>query len=72
MAATKSLGVAMLANMLWGAGSLFAISLALLVSGTMVLVLMCLLMLADPSQNGGGEVVDTQHVFHGSGVTIGG
>jgi hypothetical protein len=54
MAATKSLGVAMLVNILWGAGSLFAISFALLGSGTMVLVLMCLLMLADSSQNGGG------------------
>jgi hypothetical protein len=67
MAGTESLWAAMLASILWRAGSLFAISLAFLVSGAMVLVMMCLLMLADLNENWGRKVLHTQPVFHGSG-----
>ena len=55
MAVTKSLWTA-LSSILWGAGALFAVSLALIVSGATVLVMMCLLMLADLNENWGRKV----------------
>ena len=54
MVVTKSLWT-VLSSILWGAGALFAVSLALIVSGATVLVMMCLLMLADLSENWGGD-----------------
>lgn len=66
MAVTKSLWT-VLSSILWGAGALFAVSLALIVSGATVLVMMCLLMLADLNENWGRKVLHTQPVFHGSG-----
>jgi hypothetical protein len=39
-------------SILWRAGALFAVSLALIVSGAVVLLMMCLLRLADLSENG--------------------
>ena len=46
MAVVRSLWIT-----LWGAGALFAVSLAVLVSGATVLVMICLLMLADLTDN---------------------
>ena len=40
-----------LSSTLWGAGALFAVLLALIVSGATIIVLMCLLMLADLTEN---------------------
>ena len=54
MEVTKSLWT-LVSSILWGAGALFAVSLALTVSGATVLVMMCLLMLADLSENWGGD-----------------
>jgi hypothetical protein len=47
-----------LSSLLWGAGALFAVSLALIVSGATTLVMMCLLMLADLSTNWDGDAFD--------------
>jgi hypothetical protein len=44
MVVTKSLWM-VISSLLWGAGALFAVSLALIVSGATTLVMMCLLML---------------------------
>ena len=49
MLVAKSFGV--LSSTLWGAGALFAVLLALIVSGTTIIVLICLLMLADLTEN---------------------
>jgi hypothetical protein len=56
----------MLASILWRAGALFATSLAFLVSGATVLVMMCLLMLGDLNENWGRKVLHAQPVFPGS------
>jgi len=47
----RNLWTPMLSNILWRNGALFAVSLALLVSGVTVLVMICLLMLADLTDN---------------------
>jgi hypothetical protein len=67
MAVAKSLWTAMLSSILWHAGALFAVSLALLVSGATVSVMMCLLMLADLSKNWGGDVFG-QVLLHRAGI----
>ena len=56
MGVIKSLWT-VLPSILWGAGALFAVSLALIVSGATVLVMMCLLMLADLTENWGGDAL---------------
>jgi len=53
MLVTRSLG--MLSSILWRAGTLFAVLLTLFVSGATVLVMMCLLMLADLSEHWRGD-----------------
>jgi hypothetical protein len=45
----------MLSSILWRTGAVFAVSLALLVSGVTVLVLTCLLMLVDLADNLRGD-----------------
>ena len=67
MAVAKSLWTAMLSSILWHAGALFAVSLALLVSGATVLVMMCLLMLADLTENWGGDAFG-QVLPHRAGI----
>ena len=67
MAVAKGLWTAMLSSILWHAGALFAVSLALLVSGATVLVIMCLLMLADLTENW-GEDAFAQVLFHRAGI----
>jgi hypothetical protein len=67
MAVAKSLWTAMLSSILWHAGALFAVSLALLVSGATVLVMMCLLMLADLTENWGGDAFG-QVLLHRAGI----
>ena len=57
MVVTKSLWM-VISSLLWGAGALFAVSLALIVSGATTLVMMCLLMLADLSTNWDGDAFD--------------
>ena len=52
MAVVRSLWIT-----LWGAGALFAVSLAVLVSGATVLVMICLLMLADLTDNFRGDAL---------------
>jgi hypothetical protein len=52
MAVVRCLGIT-----LWGAGALFAVSLAVLVSGATVLVLTCLLMLVDLTDNFRGDAL---------------
>jgi hypothetical protein len=47
--------MSMLSGIFWRAGALFAVSLALIASGAMVLVMIYLLMLADLSENRGEE-----------------
>ena len=47
--------MSMLSGIFWRAGALFAVSLVLIASGAMVLVMICLLMLADLSENWGEE-----------------
>ena len=64
MAVTKSLWT-VLSSLLWGAGSLFAVSLALIVSGATTLVMMCLLMLADLSTNWDGDTFDQVLLLRG-------
>jgi hypothetical protein len=66
MAETESLCAAMLASILWRASSLLAISLAFLVSGAVVLVMMYLLMLADLNEDSGRKVLHAQPVLPGS------
>jgi hypothetical protein len=53
----RNLWTPMLSNILWRTGALFAVSLALLVSGVTVLVLTCLLMLADLTDNWRGDAL---------------
>jgi hypothetical protein len=48
---------ALFSNVLWSACALFALSLALALSGMVVLVMMCLFMLADPSEKWDGDTV---------------
>jgi hypothetical protein len=44
-------------DVLWSTCALFTVSLALTVSGMVVLVMMCLFMLADPSEKWDGDTV---------------
>jgi hypothetical protein len=64
MAVTNNLWT-VLSSILWGAGALFAVSLALIVSGVTVLVMMCLLMLADLSNNWDGNAFGQVLLLHG-------
>jgi hypothetical protein len=54
-------------NTLWGIGTLFAVSLALLVSGATVVVMVCLLMLADLTDNFRGDAIG-QALLHRAGI----
>src|SRR6266849_3462311 len=67
MAVVRSLWTPMLSSTLWGAGALFAVSLALLVSGATVLVMICLLMLADLTENFRGDALG-QALLHRAGI----
>ena len=67
MAVAKSLWTATFSSILWHAGALFAVSLALLVSGATVLVMMCLLMLADLTENWRGDAFG-QVLLHRAGI----
>ena len=49
--------VSLVPEILWSAGALFASSLALMVSGAVVLLMMCLFRLADLSQKWDGDAV---------------
>jgi hypothetical protein len=49
--------MSMLSSILWRTGALFAVSLALLVFGVTVLVMICLLMLADLTDNFRGDAL---------------
>ena len=49
--------VSLVPEILWSAGALFASSLALMVSGAVVLLMMCLFRLADLSQKWDGDVI---------------
>jgi hypothetical protein len=61
----------MLSSILWRAGALFAVMLALLVSGATVLIMMCLLMLADLTENWPGDAFGQILVHRGGmGQTI--
>ena len=51
------LSMVVVRNTLWGIGTLFAVSLALLVSGATVIVMVCLLMLADLTDNFRGDAL---------------
>jgi hypothetical protein len=64
MAVTKSLWT-VISSLLWGAGAVFAVSLALIVSGATTLVMMCLLMLADLSTNWDGDAFDQVLLLRG-------
>ena len=64
MAVTNNLWT-VLSSILWGAGALFAVSLALIVSGATTLVMMCLLMLADLSTNWDGDAFDQVLLLRG-------
>jgi hypothetical protein len=66
LAVTNSLAVACkksriwtagVSSVLWSAGALFAISFALIVSGTVVVLMMCLLRLADLSEKWDGDAM---------------
>jgi hypothetical protein len=48
---------AVVSNVLWRVGALFAVSLALIVSGAVALLMMCLLRLADLSEKWDGDAV---------------
>jgi hypothetical protein len=67
MAVAKRLWTATLSSILWHAGALFAVSLALLVSGATALVMMCLLMLAGLTENWGGDAFG-QVLLHRAGI----
>ena len=51
MAVVMNLRTPVLLRILWRSDSLFAVFLALLVSGATIIVMMCLLMLADLTEN---------------------
>src|SRR5215472_13479605 len=51
------LSMVVVRNTLWGIGTLFAVSLALLVSGATVVVMVCLLMLVDLTDNFRGDAL---------------
>jgi hypothetical protein len=50
---------------LWRAGALFAVSLALIVSGAVVLVMMCFLMLVDQSDKWDGDAFGQLFLLRG-------
>jgi hypothetical protein len=52
-------------SVLWGAGAMFAVSLALIVSGAVVLVMMCLLRLVDLSEKWDGDAFGQLFVLSG-------
>jgi hypothetical protein len=54
-----------LLSLLWCAGGLFAVSLALIVSGATTLVMVCLLMLANLSTNWDGDAFDRTLLLRG-------
>jgi hypothetical protein len=55
-------------SILWRAGALFAVSLALIVSGAVVLVMMCLLMLVDQSEKWDGDAFGQLFLLRGGMV----
>ena len=65
--AVRNLGTSMLSSILWHTGAVFAVSLALLVSGVTVLVMICLLMLADLTDNFRGDALGLA-LLHRSGI----
>ena len=65
--AVRNLGTSMLSSILWHTGAVFAVSLALLVSGVTVLVMICLLMLADLTDNFRGDALG-QALQHRAGI----
>ena len=65
--AVRNLGTSMLSSILWHTGAVFAVSLALLVSGVTVLVMICLLMLADLTDNFRGDALG-QALIHRAGI----
>jgi len=55
MAVVRNLRTPILLRILWHSDALFAVFLALLVSGATIIVMMCLLMLADFTENWRGD-----------------
>jgi hypothetical protein len=56
---------AIVSGVLWRTGALFAVSLALIVSGTVVLVMMCLLILVDLSEKWDGDAFGQLFLLRG-------
>jgi hypothetical protein len=54
-----------LSSVLWRTGALFAVSLALIVSGAAVLVMMCLLRLVDLSEKWDGDALGQLFLLRG-------
>jgi hypothetical protein len=52
-------------SVLWRAGALFAVSFALIVSGTVVVLMMCLLRLADLSEKWDGDALGQLFLLRG-------
>ena len=55
----------LLPKIFWGAGVLFATSIAFIVSGAVVLVIMCLFRLADLSHEWDGDVIGQALLLYG-------
>ena len=56
---------ALVSSVFWGAGALFALSIALMVSGAVILCMMCLLRLADLSEKWDGDALGQLFVLRG-------
>ena len=67
MAVVRNLRTPIVLRIFWRSDALFAVFLALLVSGTTILVMICLLMLADLTDNFRGDALG-QALLHRSGI----